>query len=221
MRLALSSLSPDDLVVFDLDNTVLEPKQTLGSDQWWGALVQKNLASGMNEDQAIDAAITDWMKVQKETKVQAVEMDTPSLISNLQKKMIPSFALTARPQEVKNITLLQLRSLKIQFSKVIFLGPKQSKGEVLAEFVKRMSKKPRRIIFIDDKVKHVQSVENAFKKSNITNINYRYGAADPKVKNYNQRIADIEWSYFIHYGILLTDQQAATIKNKGFILHEL
>jgi hypothetical protein len=199
MSLALSSISSDDLVVFELDNTVMTPRQTLGSDQWWGALVKKNLALGMNEDQALEGAIKDWIKVHKVTKVRALEINSPALISALQKRRIPTFALTARPQKIKNRTILQLKSLRIQFPDIVFLGPKQSKGEVLFGIVGRITKKPKRVIFIDDKVKHVLSADNAFKNYGMVNLNFRYSAADQDVKNYNQEIADNQWFYFIHF----------------------
>src|SRR5688572_16340760 len=51
-------------VVFDLDNTVMEPVQTLGSDQWFDHMV-KTLGN-------LDKAVEVWSRVQSETLMQPV-----------------------------------------------------------------------------------------------------------------------------------------------------
>src|SRR5690349_6313422 len=108
MQVALENVRAGDLVVFDIDNTILSPTQTLGSDQWYGYLVEKYKRGGADESSAIDLALRDWIAVQKVTRVNPVERITPQLIRSLQKRGIPLMALTARPGELKTATARQL-----------------------------------------------------------------------------------------------------------------
>lgn len=222
---ALSNVKSGDVVVVDIDNTILEPVQTLGSDQWYGYVVEKYKESGMDESQAIDHAISDWVQVQKVTDVRKLEKLTPSLIKRVQAKNIMIIALTARPTSLSDTTWRQLISAGIQFKNygysykdgsdidfqngILFVGPRNNKGIVLSKFFEQLKIKPQRLIFVDDKEKHVKNMEAVFAKSGLVNINFRYGAADERVKSFWSDLADVQWDYFQkHSGALLTDAEA-------------
>lgn len=53
-------LTEGTLVVFDIDNTIIRPNQTLGSDQWFDFLVKVYQDAGVSEANAIDQAIQSW-----------------------------------------------------------------------------------------------------------------------------------------------------------------
>lgn len=62
---AVDSLAtPGTLVVFDIDNTLIEPTVTLGSDQWFYWYVAELEAAGRTARRAVDEANDVWNRVQ-------------------------------------------------------------------------------------------------------------------------------------------------------------
>lgn len=223
MQHATSDVQRGDVVVFDIDNTILEPVQTIGSDQWFEYMIQNYVKQGMKSKPAFQAALEDWMQVQEITEVQAVEKATPRLIRQLQQKGVTVIALTARNQGMIDTSIKQLKSLNVKFSDygigstrikdvefhkgILFVG-NNNKGLVLAQFLREQNIEAKRLLFIDDKQKNVKNVDDAFLNSGIVNINYRYGGADNKVASFSAQIADAQWQYFLDTSILLTDEEA-------------
>jgi len=222
---ALADIRPGDVVVFDIDNTLLETPQVLGSDQWYTANVAALVKSGLSEDQAGAIALKQWDQVQRITRVRTVEKITPHLVRSLQRLGVMTFALTARPVQLIETTLQQLDSQGIYFSShgyrfhpapdlrlrhgIIFIGINYYKGPVLNQFFAAQGLKPRRVIFIDDKIANVQSVESALAAAGIPSLEFRYGAADHEVQAYRADLAEVEWTYFLRHGGLISDTQAA------------
>ncbi len=214
-----------DIVVLDIDNTILAPNQTLGSDQWFGYVVANYVKSGLTEKLAVDSAIEDWLQVQNATAVQAVERTTPFLIRAAQERGTMIFALTARPLSLKHSTVRQLRSAGVGlkspvakysdgdsvelFQGVLFVGPHNNKGVVLAKFFEGHKIRPSRLIFVDDKEKHVKNMDAVF--TEIPNVNFRYGAADATVKSFSSEIANLQWGYFLDRNYLLSDLEAKNL----------
>jgi len=219
-------LTQDTLVIFDLDNTVFEPVQTLGSDQFFSHLVKKAEAQGVQNQVAVNMALAQSTPIQPVTKVRAVEAFTPLLVANLQRQKISVLALTARPPQWSQGTLQQVASLGINFSRtapqmnsalfhngfythgVLFLPAGAEKGKVLIQFLKQAHLNPSRVLFIDDKVHNVQSVDMALTQVKIKSLSLRYGAADAKVKSFNPALADFEHQYFLRYRLFLSDEAA-------------
>lgn len=213
MSEAFREVASSDLLVLDIDNTILEPKQTLGSDQWFSYLAGKT---------SVDAAIPVWEDVQNLTKVHAVESDTPALIRQAQQRGVVVLALTARPVSLKRETFRQLKSLGVRlanpaedysdgesvqlYNGVLFVGPHNNKGLVLAKFLEAVGRNPSRLIFVDDKLKHVKNMDAVFSK--IANINFRYGAADERVNSFSPAIANKQWELFENEGVLVSDDEA-------------
>jgi hypothetical protein len=228
MKQILPHITKSTLVVFDLDNTIMETPQTLGSDQWFGYMERSYEAQGIEKPQSTNQAIDIWMEVQHSSRMQPVEASTPALVQNLQRTAgIKLIALTARPFELRYRTRLQLRKLGISFETpeshniaaklppelhfdrgILSIGPTQNKGEVLKSFIISNGEIFDRVLFVDDKAKHVHNVESALADLPVENINFRYGAADPKVKSFNAYIADRQLEIFQRTGRLINDQSA-------------
>jgi hypothetical protein len=126
-------------------------------------------------------------------------------------------ALTARTLDIAERTIAQLKSIHIQFdghslqdkdlkipaselgSKddalftrgVLFVGETNNKGKVLAHFLDQLHYHPEKIVFVDDKRKHVDAVEAALAKVGVPYIGFRYGALDKKVKAYNELMSEV------------------------------
>jgi len=214
------------LFVFDLDNTLVETAQYLGSDQWFSHQVEKFISEGHTRKEASEKYVPLLFEIQKKSSARAVDSKIPSLLGAMQKKQVPMFVLTARNPLLAELTIAQLAQLKINFpyavhKKDIFHFPKMNnslfyhgilfcgdgidKGELLVEFLKEMDKMPHRVVFIDDKMHHVLSIEKALAKLNIDYVGIRYSGSDERFKNLDRRIADVQFDLF---NKILSDEQA-------------
>ncbi|MEI8025959.1 MAG: DUF2608 domain-containing protein [Pseudomonadota bacterium] len=224
-----TSIPSGGVVVFDLDNTVLEAKQTLGTDQFFTYLVKKAEEAGLRGQEAKDLALIQSADIQPISPVRLVERSTLGFLRSLQERNVTVFALTARPFAWAKGTLNQLASLQVDFSKtapripkdtnrslkewsyqggVIFLQPGQDKGNALVNFLNSSDQKPKKIVFIDDKPHNVKSVETALNDAGIENVEFRYGAADERVKNFDSQLANFEFHYFLLHKVFLDDEKA-------------
>ncbi|UPT75684.1 MAG: DUF2608 domain-containing protein [Elusimicrobiota bacterium] len=189
------AVSTGTLLVIDIDNTTLEPVGTLGSDQWYYYLVKVH-----GEEKAGEM----WTRTLPTVKVKPVEPTTPDFIKSQQKRGVKVMALTARGIEDADATFAQLKAIGVDYAAnppsrkdlktkekglfkngVFFQGEGPSKGETLVAFLKTIGLKPARVVFVDDKQKHAQSVEKSVRESGIEVISFRYGAADAKVNFFN------------------------------------
>ena len=225
----LTYATPNSLVLVDLDNTIIQPKQTLGSDQWYSDMV-KTFKKTMSDDAAKKRAIAIWQRVQSKIEVVPVEDDTIDVIKKLQSDNIRVMALTARSRPVADRTIALLTSIGIDFSiknnefkkiklydkhnvkiknGVIFIGPLNNKGKVLLRFLDKTQLKPDKIIFIDDKSEHASSVDAALQSRGIEHISIRYGAADKAVARFSKNIANKQLEIFNACGKFVSDEFAA------------
>lgn len=228
IRQVLPAIRPQTLVIFDLDNTLMEPVQTLGSDQFFSYLVRQGTQSGLSEPVAKEKAIQISAAIQPLSKVRPVEPLMPLLIQQMQRRGQRIFALTARPQPWAPGTLRQVASIGVDFrttapdpqvssggemiNGVFFLKNGVDKGPALIAFLKQLNLRPSHVIFVDDKVNNVDSVSKALGQANIPHIAFRYGAADGRVKSFDPAIAEIQLNYFRQYRRFLSDEQAERLK---------
>ncbi|NGX52802.1 MAG: hypothetical protein KR126chlam5_01107 [Candidatus Anoxychlamydiales bacterium] len=216
-------LNKYELLLFDLDNTIMEPIQELGSDQWFFHQMKKYENSGLDKNQALEKTLIDWHEIQAITKVKLVEKDIKNILENLQMKNTLVMGLTTRDSDFSLAAIKQLDSLKIDFSKTapkketfyfengvlykkgILFAKGIEKGRVLDQFLKKINFKPKSVVFIDDKLNHLDDVEKFCKKSKIKFLGLRYGHLDEKVKNFQGFICDLQHKNLKN---ILSDEEA-------------
>jgi predicted phosphatase len=205
-------LTKDSIVIFDLDNTIMEPIQIYGSDQWFAYQLKEYLKDNLTFDDALFKTIEEWHKIQAVSKVKLVEPNVKDIILNLQKNNQIVMGFTLRDQDFAFSAIEQLSSLGIDFKKTsiiknnirddilfregILFSSGMSKGIVLDQFFKRLNYKPKKMVYIDDKLKHVKSIEDYANKNNIEFTGFRYGYLDDKVNSFSAEISDIQKKYF-------------------------
>lgn len=200
------ALTTSTLLVFDLDNTLIEPVGNIGSDQWWYYMV-KAIArdEGIPEEKAEEKAAPVWTRTLAKVKVKPVEALTPKLIAGQRARGLGVMALTARGPEDRAATERQLEDIGVDLTAaapyakelttpnkglfargVFFVGEGPNKGEELVKFLETIGLKPRHVVFVDDKPKHAKSVDAALTAAKIPSVSFRYGAADAKVAAFNR-----------------------------------
>jgi hypothetical protein len=227
MQQALSHVDEQTLVVLDLDNTVFEATQMLGSDQFFSYLVKLGTDQGLDLAAAKDKALEKASFVQPMTRVRPVESSTPLLVKALQDRGYKVMALTSRPGNWAQKTLLQVASVHIDFERtsphlnpqqiafaglyqkgVLFLAKDSNKGAALLTILKFSAQKFQRVLFVDDKASNVESVEKALDQTTLQHLSVRYGAADRSVAMFDPAIAKCQWAIFRGQKVFLNDDGA-------------
>lgn len=233
MRELLSYLEPGTLIIFDIDNTLIEPTQELGNDQWFHYRLKSQTDNGMKPETALKHVVAEWHAIQAVTEVKFVEPETEVIIDDLQKKCWTIIGLTTRALGISDTTIEQLASLDINLSVtapykedvffynglpvlyrkgILFTGG-SNKGKALEKFLHAIRYSPKNIVFINDKEAQLTEVDEIWKKKKGTFFTgLRYGYLDEKVKLFQPEVAEIQHQFF---GRILTDSEAkALIENR-------
>lgn len=231
MKQSLPYITKDTLVIFDIDNTLVEPTQELGSDEYFSSRVDEFQKQGISRQQAYKKAIREWTSIQSITQVKLCEPGSDKIIKDLQENKIVAMGLTTRGLGLSTRTVEQLETLGIDLTHtaptneeihfmnansnneihgVLFRGgvlftAGTDKGAALCKFLAQSHYCPKKIVFINDKAAHIQEVEKYCDANNIPFIGIRYGYTDEKVKNFRREIADIQRE---HFGHIISDEAA-------------
>lgn len=216
-------LDEDTVVLFDLDNTIMETAQTLGSDQWFIYRWHYYENLGHRSSSAFENALAEWTAIQNLTKVRLVEKEIASMIADMQASGQVLMGLTTRGMSMALRTIEQLKTLQVDLSKTapvqeeilfnlergvlfrhgILFTAGTSKGEAFYSFFKDHF--PKRVVFIDDKEKYLRDVEKFCDRMQIPFVGLRYSFLDEKVKSFSPEVAALQWE---HFGSLISDDEA-------------
>ncbi|MBT6538361.1 MAG: DUF2608 domain-containing protein [Francisellaceae bacterium] len=207
-ELPMAKSTIQDLWVFDLDNTIFKTAQTLGSDQWFRGYWKNLKNKGLNESEIISNLVPLYNKIQHVTDVVLVEKEIAKIIRDLRKNNIKVIALTSRGYEVVSATNRHLNDVGISFderndsrymhevlgehvlyNKGIIFANGRDKGKCLEFFLNKKNIKPKRIIFVDDHLKNVESISKITMEMEYDFEGYRYGYLDNEVADLDMSIA--------------------------------
>lgn len=229
MSRVLREVGPGTLVVFDIDNTLIEPQGHLGSDQWYDYLVESGASRGLDSRAAIEQADRAFNVWQDRIEVQSVDPASPQVMADLDKKAIPYFALTARSAGAMAVTERQLTKAGFHLPGggfhagsaakpgklgsgaaygrgVFYVGELGlTKGEALARILDLSGIAPKRVVFVDDKAKHTRTVQESMEKRGISCLCLRFNRADGHVRAFRQDMA--------HASELMGGRRRAVVKN--------
>lgn len=184
-------------VIFDIDHTVVDTP--ILSDVLMTHQINELTKKGFDEKEAMIHTLNMYYVLQLFVDFYPIG-NSKEIISDLQSKKIPVFALTNRSIPVLQRTLEQMKKIGIDFSVtsplktnldlsitylakfsegIIFSGS-NDKGQMLFAFLDAVKYNPSKIIFIDDKLKHVKSVEKEVEKHGISYVGIRFSLQDKK-----------------------------------------
>jgi phosphoglycolate phosphatase-like HAD superfamily hydrolase len=225
-------LLPETLIILDIDDTLLVPKQMLGSDEWF----QRRLKYHEKEEakDALEKTLAEWEAIRHLTEMELVEPGIETIIHQLTIDGYPIMCLTTQGLALATRTQHQLLEHQIDISKCcpfakdvyytnnnhgllfrngILFTSGTHKGQALFGLLKTLNLTPQRILFVNDKRSHLLNVEETAKEKNIPFIGLRYGYSDERKAAYSEAIADYEWKHstFSH---LLSDKEAKNLLEK-------
>jgi len=227
-------VSEDTLVFLDIDDTVLEFPHTVGSKKWRHYL--HHATDAWDTSQNWHDVLTLWMA--ENYPVCPVEPITCQWVMDLQAQGAIVCGLTARernkwydtPQDGMDlVTARQLKALGVSFDDArlqdaypelaalpqyfqgTFFVDMDLKGDYLLHHLAGLSKRPKKIIFVDDKWSQAMSVAKALHALGIPYESYCYTYTDAKAARFDPVLANIQL-YFFHRGAqILSDEEAARI----------
>lgn len=197
----LPLLESRTLVVFDIDNTLLEASQQLGSVAWADYMVADFERKGISHREAMEIESVLWTAIQPHIAVRPVDPETVQVLNQIHKQKSSILCLTSRtPQELDH-TLSQLNSIGIAFTSenILFCTPHRLKSEALLAFLHQCKLHPDGVIFIDDKYSHVCDVHRGLEEKGIFCMGLRFNGADRQHLEFDPRIAEIQWRAFPHH----------------------
>lgn len=233
----LHTLSSEDIVLFDIDQTVLTPKDSCLKPcckELYQRLILSLDDAHANRLQSILALM--WAE-------ELVDDETPEIIKMLQSKKIPSMGFTALESgefgtiaAIEDWRLDALKSFDIDFSctfsdkspttltmltarnghhplfknGVLFTNL-MLKGEVLPHFIQAMQWKPRKIVFIDDSLRQHQSMEEACNNLGIEFQGFHYIAARCNPPNFDYQLGEFQLRYLIEHEHWLSEEEARSL----------
>lgn len=116
--------------------------------------------------------------------------------------------------EVKHVDLsgINIDTNAPQFLQGVILTAMIDKGTVLKEFLKKIAFKPTKILFIDDRMENLLSVQSMCHDLDIEYVGFEYTAvADIPVLDFNEERANLQFETLLKENIWLSDEQATAI----------
>jgi len=216
----------------DLDNCMFEGAEALGHANWFYDELQQRMQKGMSRDEAICDAYPGWIQTQKFNSVKPLEENfVPSLLM-LQNKGIVIMGLTHRQPSVADSTIRQVTSLGFDFLKtapskesfvipaktptlyfqgILFVGDYNKKNEIFEPFLSIINQKPKKIVFIDDKRKNIEELEQ-LSNYGIDYVGVHYTAIEHAAPVYVREIAEFQSK---STGQIMSNEEALILMKKG------
>lgn len=95
----------------------------------------------------------------------------------------------------------------------VILTNKKDKGKVLLDFLEKLNKNYKNIIFVDDRLKNLISVQNILKDLKINYLGIHYTELKEKNEVLNQDIADKQFEVLARKHIWLSDEEVEAMLN--------
>jgi len=212
----ITHITKDTLVLLDIDDTLLIPKQMLGCGEWFKGRWNEHQKNGKSSSEALEIALAEFEAIRHLSRMNIVEPGTDIIIQELQQKKFHVMGFTTQGLALATRTVQQLYENKIDLSisapwkddhylevnehgtlyrKGVFFTSGRHKGDALFKLCKQMNYLPKRIVFINDKASQLLEVEEAAKKQGIEFIGLRYAYSDRRKASFRHDIANLQLSY--------------------------
>lgn len=218
---------PDTILLLDIDETLIIPVQMLGGDAWF----EYRLKSHQNEQDCkapLEKTLAEWEAIRHLSKMKLAEPDIASVLKELQSQKVSVMGLTVQGLALATRTILQLNEQGIElfpsspfaqdlcfqveghtilFRQGILFTSGKSKGKAFFLFCEQIGLEPKRVVAIDDKLSHLESLEKEAEKRGVDFVGLRYSFPDARIHSFSPEIANYQLfhSTFTH---ILSDEEA-------------
>lgn len=219
-----------ELVIYDLDHTLIHLVQPFGNDHWFGHRYKEYQSKGLPKDEALHKTLFEWESIQRLSDVELVESYAGEQIRNLQEKGHKVMALTTRGLGMIQRTLHQLKQTGVDFTKAppspreihimnpwgtlyrdgVYFTENSHKGRGLFKLLDEIGFQPTRVLFINDKRDHIEEIEMVCSERKIPFTGLRYGFLDGEIASLDKKIVSIQSE---HFGRILSEKAAKELIN--------
>ncbi len=156
----IQDVLPNSLIVLDIDETILAFEGI--DEKWWISNIQREFDKIKDYEEANSITLNKWVDYIKVNKPFVIDqINFFDFISKAKSINCSIIMLTARRPCFSELTVQHIKEAGIDFdSNLIYYS--ENKGEELNTIVKSNYPNVTNIIFIDDSVKNILSVQNAF-----------------------------------------------------------
>jgi len=232
MHATFRALDKHSLVVFDVDKVLLMPEDAIGHPL---AKPFRKMLKKTIEEKGSRSVKKHLSQFLLQAKQGPVEKELLQMIRELQKRQVKVMVCTAKGRgsygdipRVDKHRFQQLTRAGYCFKKafpgyspmevptkkgnrlfrkgVLFAGG-APKGKVLRTFLKKVGFRPKRVIFFDDKMKNVKSVNKAMKKWGVEVTAVRYQGAEKRAVKFDEKAIEKQCRHFVKHGTWLNDQK--------------
>lgn len=238
----INQLDDNALVVFDIDYTLIVPNDLILApcgEVYFQAFMKKLRAleeqgevlgskvSLKSQVSLVDEKIIELLSILEQKKIKTIGLTAMptgkfGLISNAEEwrvKQLDSLGINflwSFPS-IDSITLNKFEGKKTQpvFKQGVLASAKYPKGQVLVEFLRQVQWKPSKVIFVDDRMEYIESVETELSKEQIPLISFHYTAATDRPCQLDKEVADFQLDYLMQKGEWLSDEEAKKSLNSA------
>ncbi|MDP1836512.1 MAG: DUF2608 domain-containing protein [Chlamydiales bacterium] len=227
----LPYVEEDTLVVFNINNVLTVAYQDAGSTPWAEEHIARlSKEKNISKPHATNLFIPLWHHILVNTDVELFDPDAEAMVNYLQENGVKVLALTNRYTEMAYSTHRNMRSVGIDFARtapfpedcwikeatspskyiegIIFNGLLNFKGDTLATFLKQIDYRPKKLIYIEDKLKHLSQVQKCIQDMGIPFLGIHFGALALQRESYQPELAALQVRFFED---ILDDQSAKNI----------
>lgn len=241
---SLQTIDQQSLVLFDVDETLLLPKDLILNPyarEIWNQYAKETIENseivppGKYDDQYF------FGQVLSKIEYEVVDPKIVEIIRSLQSRDIKTIAFTRMPigslgiiPSMEDWRIEHLKKHQFDFSKAfpqfeeikidvlstgipslfkkgMLCANKQDKGPVFITFLEAIQWKPLQVIFIDNRLDYLKSVENALDGTGIEFIGFHYRDVENRPRFVNEYLAKFQLMHLAKTGDWLSDQEAAAI----------
>lgn len=239
IREILPEVSSDSIVLFDIDETLIETPIMLGG-KGWRRYVKNLLKMTKSEEEVTEIHDKITYFIAKHVPYIAIEEDSCLCWNELQKTQIPVFCFTARGKhhwydmpssDGEELAVRHLKQAGFDLSlwsshvddalllhssyaqRVFFAYPIEDKGDLVLSLFAQAQSRPSKVVFIDDKMENVLSVDRAFEQLGIPAICFCYRHIDLH-RSFDPMIANIQLEKLFFEDTILSDKEAMLLKEE-------
>lgn len=171
-----------ELVLFDIDDTLIRGIKEEATHQWFCKNMEKLLKSGLSPTEAKKVILPTYIAAQRVTRVQLIDEDLPAILNRLRLKNVSIAVITLRGQKLLiDATFRQFADVGISFCNEsqqwqrsfkfapltgdtyyrdgILFCDGNNKAKVLKIFFDTIDYHPTHIVYVDDDRKNIESIE--------------------------------------------------------------
>lgn len=223
-------LSKMELVIFDLDSTLVRSERMLGSDAWFDQEWEENMRRGLSRDEARKEAERMSDRLQPTLNYDPVEPGVAKLIRDLQSAGVKVMIETARriPQMEgafkalhetgidMSVTAPDVKSrADLVYQGGVLFANSESKGVVLERFIKAMGSRVGSIAFVDDKLYNLRSVLGVMRANAREYLAVHYLGAEEYNARFRQDVSNYQKSEFMSGRSIPSDADALRAVRAG------